>query len=98
MGHGLHALMIYHQRVYQDAPLPEVPLAGSPAKVRVAATFSSALNPPEPECEQRADSMSLRRMAEESDNCVEQSQLHEAIREALRDTSPAEHPITAPVQ
>ena len=50
MGHGLHSLMIYHQRMFKEAPLPTETVAGQTynAPVKTAST----LNPPEPACEQ----------------------------------------------
>ncbi len=50
MGHGLHALMIYHQRMYKDLPLPTETVAGQPYKAPVK--VASVQNPPEPACEQ----------------------------------------------
>ncbi len=50
LGHGLHALMIYHQRVYKEAPLPTESVAGQTYKMPVK--MASVQNPPEPACEQ----------------------------------------------
>jgi hypothetical protein len=49
LGHSLHALMIYHQRVYRDVPLPAESVAGQSYKAPVK--VASVQNPPEPSCE-----------------------------------------------
>jgi hypothetical protein len=51
LGHALHALMIYNDRVYTEPSLPVVPLtAGQPLKT-LARPVASTKNPPEPECD-----------------------------------------------
>ncbi|HEY2826962.1 MAG TPA: hypothetical protein VGJ04_05120 [Pirellulales bacterium] len=54
LGHALHALVIYHERLYNEPALPSVPqTAAVPLKTK-APTISD-LSPPEPECEFNAN-------------------------------------------
>jgi hypothetical protein len=51
LGHALHSLMIYNERVFTEPSLPVVPLtAGQPLRT-AARPVASAKNPPEPDCE-----------------------------------------------
>jgi hypothetical protein len=53
LGHALHALMIYHERLYNEPALPAVSLtAAVPLKTKPKPVVSIT-NPPEPDCEGR---------------------------------------------
>ena len=50
LGHALHSLMIYHERLYNEPALPAVSqTAAVPLKTKAASI--SAISPPEPECD-----------------------------------------------
>jgi hypothetical protein len=50
LGHALHSLMIYHERMYNEPALPAVSqTAAEPLKTK--AVSISAFSPPEPECD-----------------------------------------------
>jgi hypothetical protein len=78
-GHGLHALMIYHERMFTDSPLPPVELVKSePLKTAVKPAGTSK-NPPEPACDHCVDSLPASKLkpiaekkaSEKSDGCIE---------------------------
>ncbi len=53
LGHALHSLMIYHERMYNEPALPSVSLtAAAPLKTK-AKPVATLANPPEPDCEGR---------------------------------------------
>ncbi len=52
LGHGLHALVIYHQRMYKEPTLPQMSIAAV-EPLKTAAKTASVANPPEPVCEYR---------------------------------------------
>jgi hypothetical protein len=85
LGHGLHALMIYHQRTFTDAPLPAISVAGEPMKA--TPKVATSLNPPEPSCEELGDKpvneAPSKATAEQGDGCVEAVPANE-LKVALR--------------
>jgi hypothetical protein len=90
-GHGLHALMIYHQRMFNEPPLPPTDLVkNEPLKTR-AKQASTNNNPPEPACEHCLDSFPLKlnsasagkKPGEQADGCVDSvtgDKSHEGIK------------------
>jgi hypothetical protein len=55
LGHALHSLVIFHQRLYKDPTFaPKSEIAAEPLRTKVRTTGTN-LMPPEPECEARID-------------------------------------------
>ena len=55
LGHALHSLVIFHQRLYKEPTFaPKSELAAEPLRTKVRTTGTD-LMPPEPECEARID-------------------------------------------
>ncbi len=78
-GHGLHALMIYHERMFTEAPLPPIEVVKSEPLKTAAKPAASSSNPPEPACDHCVDSMpasklkpvAVKKPGEQSDGCVD---------------------------
>jgi hypothetical protein len=98
-GHGLHALMIYHDRMFTESPLPPLEVVKSePIKAKPASTSS---NPPEPSCDKCVDSLPASKLkpviaekkaTESSDGCIES--LGEKSTAALPDPISRPEPVT----
>lgn len=79
LGHGLHALMIYHERLYTQPALPAVQVAASEPLRTAARPVANSNDPPEPSCEHCNDSLPIDKLrhalkkakAEASDGCVD---------------------------
>jgi hypothetical protein len=55
MGHALHAQMIYHERMFNESPLPAVPLTAAVPMPTKPKSGDLSVNPSEPECEKRPE-------------------------------------------
>ncbi|MCC7087482.1 MAG: hypothetical protein IT427_20960 [Pirellulales bacterium] len=106
-GHALHALLIYHDRLFNQAALPPVELAkrGAPLKTAVKPATTSSI-PPEPSCDRCVDSLPANKMkpvaaaerkaGEKSDGCVDSvsEQSRSASTAALPDPIARPAPVT----
>jgi hypothetical protein len=76
-GHGLHALMIYHERMFSESPLPPMQFVKNEPLKTAAKPTASSNNPPEPSCDKCVDSLPARKLkpiakaSEKSDGCVD---------------------------
>jgi hypothetical protein len=55
MGHALHAQMIYHERMFNEAPLPAVPLTAAVPMPTKPKSGDLTVNPSEAECGARPE-------------------------------------------
>jgi hypothetical protein len=55
MGHALHAQVIYHERMFNDTPLPAEPLTAAVPMPTKPKSGDLSINPGEPECEARPE-------------------------------------------
>ena len=92
LGHALHSLVIFHQRLYKDPTFaPKSELAAEPLRTKVRTTGTD-LMPPEPECEARIDMTieQLQRLPRKPRRCTQ------IIRQLRK--KPLPHPMVATMQ
>jgi hypothetical protein len=84
LGHALHSLVIYHERLYNEPALPAVSqTAAEPLKTKPVSI--SALSPPEPECDNGNISISQLQRASEAPKQAKPTDVHQPMASASKE-------------